>query len=91
MKGLFAVLVVVVAVVAVLGFYRGWWSFASDSTDPKVHFNVTVDKDKIQEDRTSAVEKMQEVGQQMKAKAAAPTEQRTDELAPPGPSTRNQP
>ncbi len=33
-----------------LGFYRGWWNFASDSTNTKVHLNVTVDKDRIQED-----------------------------------------
>jgi hypothetical protein len=45
-------LVLVVGVVAV-GFYRGWFSLSSRSPDAgsnKVNVNLTVDRDKIQED-----------------------------------------
>lgn len=90
MKGLIAVLVLVVAVVVALGFYRGWWSLASDSTDSKVHLNVTVDKDKLQEDKTSAMEKVQGLGHEVKEKATAPTAESKHEAAPPVPSTQNQ-
>ena len=56
MKGLLSVLVLVVAVVVGLGFYRGWWSLASDSTDTKLQLNVPVEKDKIQEDKATGAD-----------------------------------
>jgi hypothetical protein len=45
-------LVLLVGVVAV-GFYRGWFALSSRSADAgsnKVNVNLTVDRDKIQED-----------------------------------------
>jgi cell division protein FtsX len=53
MKRLLAVVVVLALLVIGVGFYRGW--FAVSQTDPetggnKVNVNLTVDKDKMQED-----------------------------------------
>lgn len=90
MKGVFTVLVLIVAVVVVLGFYRSWWSFASDSSDTKVHLNVTVDKDKIQEDKTRAQETMQELAHPVKDKTAAPTGQSKVEAVSPVQPVRSQ-
>ena len=47
MKGFLLALVFIVAVVAGLGFYMGWWSLSSDRADDKVGVTLTVDKDKI--------------------------------------------
>ncbi len=89
-KGMFIALVLVVAAVIGLGFYRGWWNFASDSTGTKVHLNVTVDKDKIQEDKKNALGKVQDFGQQVKDKATTATEKSKHEAAPPVQPPQNQ-
>jgi hypothetical protein len=47
MKGFFMALVLIAAVVAGLGFYLGWWSLSSGSTDNKADVTLTVDKNKI--------------------------------------------
>ena len=52
-KNLFAVLIVLVLVVIGVGFYRGWFALSSSSADQgsnKVNVNLTVDRDKMQED-----------------------------------------
>ncbi len=62
MKTLALVLVLLVAVIAGLGFYRGWFSLASKSADAESKITLTVDKDKIQEDRTAATESVENLG-----------------------------
>ncbi len=81
-KGMFIALVLVVAAVIGLGFYRGWWNFASDSTGAKVHLNVTVDKDKIQEDKKNGLGRVQDFGHQVKDRVTVPTKKSKDEAAP---------
>jgi uncharacterized protein YdeI (BOF family) len=81
MKALLVVLVVLVlfvAGIAGLGFYRGWFSFASDSADAKSNITLTVDQDKFQEDRKAATESVQGLGRQAKDKVAGPGEKVTD-------------
>ena len=83
MKGMFIGLVVVAAVVIGVGFYRGWWNLTSDSTDTKVHLNVTVDKDKIQEDKKNVLGKAQDPGHdvndEVKNEVTVPVEKSKDE------------
>ena len=55
--------VLIVAVVAGLGFYMGWFHFSSGSDDNNAHVTVSVDKDQIQEDKDKAVDKVQDLGQ----------------------------
>jgi hypothetical protein len=81
MKSLFIALLLFVAVVVGLGFYRGWWSVAADKSDTKVHLDVTVDKDRIQKDKKNALERVQDFGHQVKDKTSAPTEESTDNAA----------
>jgi len=75
MKHLILAIVLLAVVVVGLGFYRGWWSVASDSVDAEVHLDVTVDKDKIREDKTNALEKVQDLGHQVKDLATASPEE----------------
>jgi hypothetical protein len=72
MKGLLVVLVLLVAGVAGLGFYRGWFSFASESGGGSANVTLTVDKDKFQEDREAATRGVQGLGRQAKDKAGVP-------------------
>ncbi|MFH1634655.1 MAG: hypothetical protein ABIG63_11705 [Chloroflexota bacterium] len=56
-------LVLIVAVVAGLGFYMGWFHFSSGSDGNISHVTVSMDKDQIQEDKDKAVDKVQDLGQ----------------------------
>jgi uncharacterized protein YdeI (BOF family) len=78
MKALLIVLVLLVAGIAGFGFYRGWFSFASDSADAKSTITLTVDQDKFHEDRKTALENVQDLGRQAKDRTVAPAEQITD-------------
>ena len=74
MARMLLVLALIVAVVAGLGFYRGWFHFSSGSNDKNAHVTVSVDKDQIQKDKDEAVDKVQELGQQAKDKVATTTQ-----------------
>lgn len=78
MQRLLFVLVLVGAGVIGLGFYRGWFHIESDNADGKSNVTLGVDTEKIQEDKTKAVAKAQEVGRQIKDKVAGPNEQTMD-------------
>jgi preprotein translocase subunit SecF len=78
MKPLLIVFVLVVVAVVGLGFYLGWFSVASDGADGKGHITLTVDKEKIQEDKEKTMDKVHDLGHQGKDKAKATTEQAKD-------------
>jgi hypothetical protein len=74
MNRLLLVLVLLLAGVAGLGFYRGWFSFSKDSTDHKTNMTLSVDRDKIQDDKETARERAQEFGSKVKEKVGAATD-----------------
>jgi len=74
MKRLLVVLVLLVAGVAGLGLYLGWFKVGSESGDGKSRITLTVDKDKIQADEKTAVEKVEDLTGHGKDKAGATTE-----------------
>jgi hypothetical protein len=90
MKRLLIVLVLVVAGVVGLGFYRGWFRVSAASADAKSNITFTVDKDKFQEDKKTVQEKVHDLGHAVKDKAAAATETSKAEDAPPGQPPQNQ-
>jgi hypothetical protein len=59
-------LALIVAVVAGLGFYMGWFHFSSGSDDRSAHVTVSVDRGQIQEDTDKAVDTVQDLGPQAK-------------------------
>jgi len=89
MKNLFIVLVLVVAVVAGMGFYLGWLTVGWDHADGKGHITGTLDEDKFQEDKSKALKAVHALGHQGKDKAAAPTERDKDQATPPVPPPEN--
>jgi hypothetical protein len=62
MRRLFAVLFLLVAVVAVVGFYRGWFTVAYDKADGKGQVTGTVDNEKIEADKKRAAEELRNLG-----------------------------
>jgi hypothetical protein len=60
------VLVLIIAGVACLGLCRGWFSFTSDRSADKSNVTLTVDKDKVQDDKQKAVGKVRDLGHQAK-------------------------
>jgi lipopolysaccharide biosynthesis regulator YciM len=68
MTRMFFALVLIVAVVAGLGFYMGWFHFSSGSDGNSAHVTVSMDKGQIQEDKDKAVDKVQDLGEQAEDK-----------------------
>jgi hypothetical protein len=68
MRTLLVIVILLVVGIAGLGFYRGWFQVSSDrdTTDHTVNTTLTVDEDRIREDK----EKLQEFGQQAKEETA---------------------
>lgn len=71
MRRLLIVLVVLVAGVAGLGFYQGWFRVSTGGTDGKPNATFTVDQDKIEADKEKAKEKLQGLEQKAKENTAA--------------------
>jgi hypothetical protein len=69
MKNLCTLVVLLVIGIAVLGYFRDWFQFSSDSTDKDTTFHLTVDKEKLKEDEEKAKQKLHEAGQVLEEKA----------------------
>jgi hypothetical protein len=76
MKGLLAVLVLLLIVIAGFGFYRGWFSLSTATADHKSNVTFSVDQDKFQKDEAKAKEKVQGLGH----KAKETNSDRTDKV-----------
>jgi hypothetical protein len=59
---LLGMLVVLLIVVAAIGYYRGWFHAESTETNGQRSVTVTVDKDKINQDKASAQQQVQDLG-----------------------------
>jgi hypothetical protein len=69
MKNLCTLVVLLVIGIGVLGYYRDWFQLSSDSTDKEATFHLTVDKEKLKEDKETAKQQLQEAGNVLKEKA----------------------
>jgi len=83
MKRFVIFLVLVVACIAGLGFYRGWFNVTSDSGDDKRNVTFTADPTKIKEDEKKVVDKVQDLGHRVKDKDAAATNKSKDQTVTP--------
>jgi len=86
----FAIFVVlVVACIAGLGFYRGWFHVASETDTDKRSVTFTADPAQIKQDEKQVVDKVQDMGHRVKEKGAAladKSKDKTPEPAQPSPS-----
>jgi hypothetical protein len=82
MKGLFAMLGVLVLLAAVfvgVGFYQGWFHVATAGTDGNPGATITVDQDKIKADAEAAKEKAKDLQDKAKDKTDAPANKDKEE------------
>ena len=56
------VLVVLGLLIAGVGYYRGWFVAGSTDTNGKDTLKLTVDKDKLTQDKDSAQQQVQDLG-----------------------------
>jgi hypothetical protein len=56
------VLVILLALIAGIGYYRGWFRTTSEDTNSHGALTLTVDKDKIDQDKVSAEHQVQDLG-----------------------------
>jgi hypothetical protein len=73
MKRLLVALVLLVAVAAGLGYYRGWFQVSKGGPDGGAAPGITVDREKIKADTEKAKAKGQEAVQKAKEKVGGAT------------------
>jgi hypothetical protein len=83
MRRLLLVLVLIVAGVVGLGFYQGWFHLAKGGTDGKPNVSVTVDKEKIEQDKARAKDKVKSLEQKVGEKTNTGTKGSKEEPPPP--------
>jgi hypothetical protein len=67
MRRLLSTIVLLAALVAGFGWYRGWFDVTtSHADDGKPTLNVTVDKDKIHDDKVKVKETVKDVAHEVK-------------------------
>jgi preprotein translocase subunit SecF len=78
MKFLLIVLVLLVAGVFGVGFYRGWFQFGSDNDTNKSNYTFSVDKNKIEKDEKTVAEDVKKLGHHATENATTTSENTTD-------------
>src|SRR5262245_63352004 len=71
MRRLLIVLVLLMVVVAGVGYYLGWYHVSTGGEDGKNTPSITVDQGKIEADKEKAKEKAQDLGEKVKEKVNA--------------------
>jgi hypothetical protein len=72
-------LVVVVACIAVVGLYRGWFQVTSDSANDQRNVTFSADQNKIKEDENKVVQEVKSLKNRVKDKSATPAEKSKDQ------------
>jgi len=72
-------IVVVVACVAGVGLYRGWFQVTSDSANDQRNVTFSADQNKIKEDENKVVQKVKSLENRVKDKSATPAEKSKDQ------------
>lgn len=78
MKNLVFVAVLLLIGVLGLGFYQGWFHFSTNSAEEGPSATILMDQNKMRADEAKVKEKLQDLGQETRSKAAAPG--RTDKV-----------
>jgi hypothetical protein len=75
MRRLFVLVVLLIAVAVCVGYYRGWFHFSNSGADGSDNPSITLDKGRIKADEEKAKEKAEGLGQKVKEKTNAGTDQ----------------
>jgi hypothetical protein len=66
MRNLVTAVILLLVVVAVFGYFRGWYTFSAANTDHNPSATVTVDPGRIKDDENKAKEAVQGLGHKAK-------------------------
>ncbi len=69
MRKFLGTLVIVLLIVALVGFARGWFRLSTEDQPAETHVELHIDKDKIREDTQKAAEKAREISGRSEARA----------------------
>ncbi len=58
MKAVLVIVIVLLVGIAGFGFYQGWFRVSTEGTEQQPSATITVDKDKIRADETSAKDRL---------------------------------
>lgn len=73
MSRLITLIVLVIVVIACLGFYLDWFHLSTADNGTKKDITISVDKTKIQADEQKAKEKLKDAEQKVKEKISTPS------------------
>jgi hypothetical protein len=62
MRGSVSFLAIVLIVIAVVGFYRGWFTMEQVGQEPRPGVQITLDKDKMKQDAQRAEKRLESIG-----------------------------
>ncbi len=74
MSRIITLLVLLIVLIAGVGYYRGWFTVSTDKGSGHTDVTVTVDKDKIKQDEQKAKDKAKELEQKAKDKVDSATQ-----------------
>ena len=74
----FLLLLLIAAVVGV-AYYRGWFEVAKESSDQKTNITISLDQQKFQADKEKAQEKVQELERTIKDKTTTSSSKDKDD------------
>jgi hypothetical protein len=66
MRRLGILIILIVAGVLILGYYREWFTFSTSGTDQSTDINMKVDRGKLKADEEKAKEKLGELGEKIR-------------------------
>jgi hypothetical protein len=74
----FLIMLILIAVCVLgLGIYRGWFHFASDSAAGTSNVTLSVDNNKMRDDKNKVIVKAQELGHEAETKTSAAIDKST--------------
>ena len=82
MRGFLFLLVLLALCIGGVGLYRGWFQVSTNKADDKPSVSISMDKNKIEEDKEKVKDKIQDVGHQVKDKTAEKTSKKDQEVQP---------
>jgi len=69
------ILVIVLLIIGVIGYYQGWLNVSHADQDGTTNVNVAIDKNKIKETEQKAQEQIKDASQKLKEKISGQSKQ----------------
>jgi hypothetical protein len=69
MRKFFGCVIVLLLIVAAVGYYRGWFDVSTGSQDQKSNISISMDKEKLRQDADKAAKSLENLADKVKGKA----------------------